>query len=187
LLEATLQGLDPDRRVFVIDLGGLRAATLETFSAYRCRLDVLDLDLAVFGSTGDSTGPSFQERVVEFERTLPELDGEQADLLLCWTYLNYFPLEQLAVLLPVLCDRLNAAGQVHALVESSATRMPATPRALSIAPDGGVFWPPDSVVEAPLPTPRYSADGLLRCLPGFVIERTMLLANGQKEFLFARA
>jgi hypothetical protein len=187
LLEMVLQGLDPKRRVFVIDLGGLRAATLRTLSAFRCRLDVIDLDIHAFPVDEAPIEGSFRARVSLFEQGLPELDEEQADLLLCWTYLNYFSLDQLLVLMPALIERLGPSGQIHALIESSATTMPATPPALSIAPDGGVLWPSLPGSYDQVPTPRHSADGLLRCLPGFIIERTMLLANGQKEFLFLRS
>jgi hypothetical protein len=187
LLETVLKGLDPDKRVFVIDLGGLRRPTLETFAAYRCRLDVLDLDPDDLLSSPQLAECVFSERVAAFERGLPELDSERADLLLCWSYLNYFSLEQLSLLMPILCSRLRPSGQIHALIESSAKAMPATPRSMTISSDGSLFWPCDSAEELRIPAPRHATDGLERCLPAFAIERTMLLGNGMKELIFLRS
>lgn len=187
LLDSALQNLDPDRRIFVIDLGGLRQSTLEVLGAFRCRLDVIDLELRDFDTPPDVEASSFQSSVAAFENGLPALHDERADLLLCWTYLNYFSIEQLRALMQVLIGRLKSAAQIHALIESSATSMPATPRSLAVAAGGAVFWPQDLSSPEQIPTPRHSTDRLLGCLPGFSIERTMLLANGQKEVLFSGA
>jgi len=182
LLTRVIADINPEQRIFLIDLGGLQSQTLSRFEAFRCRIDVLDLDIEELKSDDHAPG-SLQLRLT---RRLPESLGESADLMLCWNYLNYFSPVEIDAMMQVLLQRMSKRSQIHALIESSATQMPRLPLPLSIAAGGSLSWAPQSSSNDRIPTPRHSSDGLLRCLPGFSIDQTMLLANGQREFLFFR-
>jgi len=183
LLAEALQNLPPDRRVVIIDMGPLRSATLKRLSEWRCRIDILNLwNDAPATASSETRDP--QRIVDEFEETLPAQAGEQADLVLCWTYLNYFSIEQIRSLMRPLRPRLRPGGQIHALIDSAAGDMPAIPRALIIDSEWALSWPPSEASRRP--TPRHTSDGLQGCFPDFTLERTLLLANGQKELLLTR-
>lgn len=182
LLTRVIADIDPEKRFFMIDLGGLQSQTLSRFEAFRCRIDVLDLDVEALTYDQDSL-ETLQARLAA---RLPDSDGESADLILCWNFLNYFSAVEIDAMMQVLLQRMSKRSQIHALIESSATQMPKLPQPLSIASGGYLSSPPQSPVVEQIPTPRHSSDCLLRCLPGFAIDQTMLLANGQREFLFFR-
>ncbi|MEN1727727.1 MAG: hypothetical protein AAGJ52_04730, partial [Pseudomonadota bacterium] len=104
----------------------------------------------------------------------------------CWNFLNYFSADELKLLMGVLIERLGPKGKIHALIESSATQMAANPIALSLVSGGSVRWRQGTDDSGTIPAPRHSTETLLRSMPGFGAEQTLLLANGQKELLFTR-
>jgi len=155
--------------------------------AFRCRLDILDFDIGILKQDrGEGALGAMQARLAE---RLPDAGGEFADLLLCWNYLNYFSRAEITTLMEVILPRLSERAQIHALVESSSPDMASTPAPLALAEDGFVRVG-GAAHEAPgsprLAAPRHSTDGLLACMPGMIAEQTMLLGNGQKEYLFCR-
>jgi hypothetical protein len=187
LLSRVIAEIDPAHRCFLIDLGGLRSATLDRMQAFRCRFDVLDLDIGTLKQDKDEGAlGKMQARLAE---RLPASGGESADLLLCWNYLNYFSRLEITALMEVILPRLSERARMHALVESSSPDMPSMPVPLALAEDGFVRVG-GAAHEAPgsprMAAPRHSTDGLLACMPGMIAEQTMLLGNGQKEYLFRR-
>jgi len=187
LLSKVIADMDPDRRLFIIDLGGLRSGTLHRLAEFRCRLDVLDFD--VQGPKPKDDADPLDELRTRLNQRLPDARGETADLLLCWNYLNYFSTTQIELLMASLLPRLSERAAIHALIESSAPDMPGTPAPMAIADhDHLLTWsdPSEDAASVRVPAPRHSSDGLTACMPGVVADQTMLLGTGQKEYLFRR-
>jgi len=175
------QGLDEDRRVFVLDLGAIRRGTVDFFSGLRCRLDVLDLPAFLAPVPAPDQRDPFERLLLA---ALPSARGELMDSVLGWNLLNYLSPGRLETLGRMLKPRLRSGAVVHALIEYSARHMPARPAA--VAPDGVDALRIDDHAPEPLETPRYSAGKLERHLAGFQAERTMLLSNGMQEYLLRR-
>jgi hypothetical protein len=188
LLTRMIADIDPEERVFIIDLGGLHSGTLAHLQAFRCRLDVLDLDVdsLSFDAADDHPVETLQSRLAAH---LPEARGESADLLLCWNFLDYFSRDEIAALMGILLPRLSATARIHALIESSSPDMPLTPVPAALA-DEGFFelrsMPGSGVESSRRPAPRHATNELIGCMPGMMAEQTLLLVNGQKEFMFRR-
>jgi len=183
LLTSVIADFNPEDRVFVIDLGGLRKGTLNRLMDFPCRLDVIDLEFSGVEEDLD------QRRTLQTQlgERLPAACGELADLLLCWNQLNYFSRSEIGALMAMLLPRLSAHARIHALIESSSPDMPATPAPVALDEADLIrIWPHSDEGSAAnrQPAPRHSTDGLLACLPGMIADQTMLLGNGQKEYLF---
>jgi len=186
LFAECLAGLDESSRHVILDLGPARSNTLEAVDGLRCRLDILDLpelfDQQPVEPATDETGP---DRLIHaISKRLPPQLGEQADLVFCWTLLNYLEPRQISGLFALLDRRLAPQVRIHALIESSATRMPAEPAAVGAQGREQILI--ESNDAASRPAPRYASGLLEKSMPGFKAERTMLLGNGMREYLFCR-
>jgi hypothetical protein len=184
LLAEALAGLAKDKRCVVIDLGPIRPTTLAFFSGFACRLDVVDVERTVLARIAPPAKDDL-DRSEPCPRTLRLSTGEPANLMLCWTLLNYFSKARIDSLVQPLVKRLTLGGQIHMLIESSAADMPATPDPLAVESDGSLCWP-SPAPGARCPSPRHSSECLLACFTGFRLERTLLLGNGYKELLLTR-
>lgn len=179
LLGTLLHEVDEDRRFVVLDLGSIRGGTLDVFGGRRCRIDVLDLTAQLpLESSEEAPDPL----PALLQQRLPPARGEQVDLVLCWNLLNYLDEPQMQALLRALEPRLAPDVRVHALIESSATHMSQRPTPVSLCAEDALQLGP--AADPSCPAPRYSLASLERGLPGFRSERTLLLSNGQREYLF---
>lgn len=183
LFAMAVESFEDDRRHIVLDLGRARAGTVDLFSAYRCRLDIVDLPGQLDRLPLESDDPQSVERWLD--GLLPPQRGESVDLVLCWNLLNYLPAAVIEALGRRLADRASPHARLHALIEYSATRMPAAPS--SFAPSGmELFADPTDKAGEDVPAPRYSPKELEKRLPGFASEKTVLLGNGMQEYLYRR-
>ncbi len=182
LFAEQLAGLDQPARQVVVDLGPARAGTLAALEGFRCRLDILDLP-ELLGRDRSSSGPG--ELIKAIAQRLPPQKDERAGLVFCWTLLNYLNPKQIQGLMALLDRRLTPTVRVHALIESSATRMPARPAL--VCAEGREQILIDADETQCLPAPRYASGLLEKSMPGFKAERTMLLGNGMREYLFYRS
>lgn len=185
LFTMAVEAFEDDRRHVVLDLGRAREGTVALFSAYRCRLDVVDLpsQLAMLPGLEQEDAPEAVERWLD--GLLPPTRGESVDLVLCWNLLNYLPAGVIEALGRRLAERASPRARLHALIEYQAKQMPALPA--SFAPAGfELVADPANGDEATIPAPRYSPKELEKRLPGFGSEKTMLLGNGMQEYLYRR-
>jgi hypothetical protein len=180
LFESALGLLSDESRCVIVDLGRVRAGTIELLAGHRCRLDVLDL--AVDGAKEELEPEAFTDRITA---ALPPARGEQVDLVLCWNLLNYLAPWQIEAVITALAPRCRPGARLHALIEYSARSMPAEP--LELAPVGAGVLEAIDAGASQVPAPRYSARDLEQRMPGFAHERTMLLGSGMQEYLFRRA
>ena len=182
LFYSLIERLDAQRRCVVLDLGAARTQTIALFSHYRCRLDIADLgeSLQRLDDIDEAEQPEALPAMAE--SLLPQRHGEATDVVLCWDLLNYLDRPRLRAVMSRVAERARPGALVHALIAYSRPNMPTAP---------GQFVPIDGDQlsdTVPHPedraAPRYSPDDLLRCMPGYAIERAMLLRNGMQEFLF---
>jgi hypothetical protein len=113
---------------------------------------------------------------------LPQRRAEATDIVLCWDLLNYLERPALRALMGELLLRLRPGSLVHALIAYSTPHMSARPE--RFVPTDGHRLLHHTVTAEKMLAPRYSPDDLARCMPGYFVERAMLLRNGMQEFLF---
>lgn len=179
LFEQVIRDLDVDRRQVILDCGAARSGTISLLSAFRCRLDVLDLATALPSLRGATDRDERRELLAE---CLDCPHQEPGQLVLCWNLLNYLQPSDIETLADLLAARLAAGARLHALIEYSSPLMPASPG----------HWVPDEFgrLYADQPeteevrAPRYSPRLLERLMPQFRPERSILLGNGLREHLF---
>lgn len=163
----------------VLDLGAAQGGTITLLNQFRCRLDIAD-----FGASLDRLAAESELGALDtlIETLLPRRRSEPLDAVLCWDLLNYLPRAALGILLEHTAARSRPGALVHALIAYSSARMPAQP--CQYAPLGEEQLAPMAPCAAERGAPRYTPQDLARCLPGYHIERAMLLRNGMQEFLF---
>lgn len=179
LFAGLMERMKDDTRRVVLDLGPARPETVAMFDGCRCRLEVVDLaeDLAALRA---ADGP---EQVDAVLRTLlPPPRAETIDVVLCWDLLNYLERPALTALMNAVRGRLGPGSLVHAFIVYSAPQMSARPARIVPGEDRRLRFFPQAAAE--IKAPRYTPDDLARCMPGFTVERAMLLKNGMQEFLF---
>ena len=181
LFESLMARLVEDRRWCVLDLGAARPQIIDLLSRFRCRLEIADLADSVGTLNSVDEPEALPERA---EALLPERHAEPTDVVLCWDFLNYLERGALTALMDCIAVRCRDAAFVHALIVYSERRM---------QPEPGQFAPIDDAHLLNLATakleriaPRYTAEDLRACLPGYTVERARLLGNGMQEYLFRR-
>ena len=182
LFEQLVHRLEEDRRHVVLDCGAARAGTIDLLSRYRCRLDILDLAVALPELTAQSDP---QARSAVFARRLPKAQTEPAELVFCWNLLNYLKPADVSALIDGLLPLLAPAARLHALIEYSSPLMPASPGHWVPDQNGRLFADQEDAEQ--IPAPRYSPKALERMMPRLKPERSMLLGNGLREHLFRMA
>ena len=179
LFRSLVEALPTRNRWVVLDLGAAHTETISLFAQYRCRLDIADL------ADGLDELNVLQDRrqlQVTAEALLPSRSGEATDLVLCWDLLNYLERPALSAVMSCVAERSRRNTLAHALIVYSDAHMPSRPGSLVPLPDLHLVNLASQADRRP--APRYSPGDLSDCLPGYVIERAMLLGNGMQEFLF---
>lgn len=174
-------------RKVILDLGIAQTATVRLFNRFRCRLDIADLatSLALLNSS-DEPGLLRQQA----ETMLPVQSGEDTDIVLCWDLLNYLQLPALSAVMNGVAARARVGTLIHALIVYSSSRMPVRPCIYMPCDDtDGENGRVDQLeimttASEECDAPRYTPDNLMRCMPGFRIERAVLLSTGMQEYLF---
>ena len=182
LFKEQLLSLGKAERHVLIDLGPARSKTLAVLNGSRCRLDIVNLPELLkrysFESDSDELMKALAQRIMCS-------DIEQADLVLCWTLLNYLDPSQLKRLMLLLEKRLAPNAKIHALIVSSSTLLYKEPPGVCAEDHENLLI--ESSEEAPsCPSPKYSLGTLEKNMQGFKSERTMLLSNGMREYIFCR-
>jgi hypothetical protein len=179
LFRGLIERMNDDMRRVVMDLGPARPETVAAFGRFRCRLDIADIAEQIAGLNAAADPASLRRAMAGL---LPRQRAEATDIVLCWDLLNYLERPALTAVMSEIRARLGRGALVHALIVYSTPRMAAVPGRIFPGED-------DRLVHLPLTreekaAPRYSPDDFSRCMPGYVVERAMLLRNGMQEFLF---
>jgi len=184
LFSELVGGLSEEQRHVVLDLGPARAGLIERLGLLRCRLDILDLPRSLARLLELQNSDDENQQLAVLVDCLPSTTPEPAGVVLCWDLLDYLPLPVTLRLFDLLGerDRLAPGARLHALVEYAAPGMPGSPRRVGPNLDGDLLIDADH--GSPRPSPRHSLGTLVKHLPGFQSERSMLLANGMQEYLF---
>jgi len=151
----------------VLDLGRASPANLDFFLGRGARLTVADFT------------PSRVDAISELVRVEP---GTYFDLVLAWDFLNYLPPGRLSALLGSLEPFFRPGTSIHAFV-ATAREMPAAPRRYRIENSETLLC--EEATERLVPAPRYVEQGLLKCMPGLVVEHRFQLRSGMLEYLFS--
>jgi hypothetical protein len=179
LFRGLMERMQDDRRRVVLDLGPARPETVALLGRYRCRLDIADLADGL-ETLNSATEPEAMRAALD--AALPRRRAEPTDVVLCWDLLNYLERPAIRGLMAEILGRLAPGALVHALIAYSTPRMPMRPARIVPAEDHRLWVVPAGADERA--APRYSPDDLARCMPGYIVERAMLLKNGMQEFLF---
>jgi hypothetical protein len=168
-----------DSRLHVVDLGPAVGANLSFLSErFACSVEVVDLVHSLPPVVAGDPAAAVRE-------TLPAA-GEPADLVLAWDILNYLDRPQFRAAGEVLAARCRPGATLFAMIVTGK-EMPREPGRylLQEGRERGV----DLVYRhAPgrRPAPRYRPAEVDQMLPGFSVDRSMLLRHGIQEFLMVR-
>lgn len=179
LFRGLMEQMQDDARRVVLDLGPARPETVAILGRFRCRLEIADL---CEGLDALNASPEPDEVREIVSGLLPPRRAEAIDVVLCWDLLNYLERPTLAVLMAEILERLRPGSLAHALIAYSTPRMSALPERIVPGDDYRLLH--YAVTADERPAPRYSPDDLARAMPGYAVERAMLLRNGMQEFLF---
>ena len=177
LLDQALEGLRAGRRLTVLDLGPARAVTINSLGQYPCRVGVADALFQLAGGEGAADDAALAS-------LLPEHWFADTQLFLVWDlpeYLSTATLQRFAQRLTALAA---PGARLHALVAYRGERIPSQPVGYEMGADG--IRPLAPAMDDPGRVPaRISSDALQKGLPGWHLERSVLLRNGLQEYLFA--
>ncbi len=182
LLEQALQPLLEGERRVVLDLGEPHAQTVEFFSGLRVRLIVGSAVPELMGFGAEDDEAELERRL---KALLPDSQVGGVQVVLAWDVLNYLQPRVVEALMSRLADLLPRGGLVHGFLAYGSKVLPETPRALVIQPGCRVRALPAAGTGA-RKAPGCSTGELQRLMPGFRVERAILLGDGMQECLFRR-
>lgn len=166
LLTERLDALAPDRREHWLDLGRVQPALVE-------RLAVGPNCLVV----ADHLHP-------DAERGLPaDLPGKPTrfDVILAWDWVNYLEPAGLGRFGQAMARHARDGTLLHALIHYRSVDMPESPQKFRLTADGRLGHV--TAIGRSRAAPRYSPKALEKAMPGWAVERTLLLNNGMQEFV----
>jgi hypothetical protein len=180
-LKAILDGLLPESRHAVLDLGPPLAGNIKFLSALSCRVRIADLHRSLCAEPVESRRPEAMGAL--FERLLPLAPEERFDALLAWDVFDYMRPDQVSSLMARLTPACRPGALVLVLV-STRRQIPARPLRYRIVDCENVAG--DGPFQPVRACPRYTQPDLARMMPGFSVRRSFLLRNGIQEYLLAR-
>ena len=180
-LKAFLDGLPPESRPAVLDLGPPLAGNIKFLSALSCRVRVADLLRSLSSESLDDRRPEAMGAL--YERLLPFSPDERFDALLAWDVFDYMRRDQVVSLMARLTPVCGPGALAHVLV-STRGQIPVTPMRHRILDRESLAV--DGRCEPVRASPRYTQSDLGRMMPGFTVQRSFLLRNGIQEYLLAR-
>jgi hypothetical protein len=181
-LKALLDGLHPEKRPTVLDLGAPLADNVAFLSALAGRVRIADLHRALCSEAAESAEP--EPAAALLDRVLPIAEGERFDAVLAWDLFDFLRADQLSALMARLTPAC-VPGARFLLLTSVRRQLPVAPPRYRIldretlaaeappgepARDGRTSEPPD----------------LRRLMRGFFIGHSLLLRSGVQEYLFIR-
>jgi hypothetical protein len=166
-------------RWVVLDLGPPRSGNVEFFSRFRSRLTIANVG-AGLGDLNAAADASEAKQVVE--ALLPAHGPDPIDLVLCWDVLNFLKPPALSALMAQIATGLRRGASVHALMAYAATQMPAEPGSYAIRGEGELAS--SFAGEGTQNAPGYSTYHLLKMMPNFQVEKSVLLRQGLQEYFF---
>lgn len=181
-LATLFAGLDPERRIQIIDLGPAVGANLEYLTArFLCKFFVGDLYRSLLADGARFSDPETDHEAL-LRGALPAV-AAPFDLVLAWDLFDYLTRRQIRALSTVLADLCRPGGQLFAMV-SIGTEIPASPGTF-------VFHDAETIIyrdrsAATRPAPRYRPSDVAELTPGFTVDRTYLLRHGVQEYLLVR-
>lgn len=181
LLASALEPMLAGKRLVVLDLGLPRSGTIAFFSGFACRLGIAGVTPALAGINAEENA---ERRLAYIQGVVPEDLFGGVDLVLCWDLLNYLSLPAIGSLMDHVGRLMRRGGLVHALVAYGASALPDPPQPIVLREDGWLVRQGDG--SGTRPAPRYPTGELQRVMPGYRVERAMLLRNGTQEYLFRR-
>lgn len=182
MLESALQPALDGKRLVVLDLGPPSGSTVAFFNGFRCRLGIAGVTSALPGLDAEADAA---RRRRYLQKLLPAETFGGTDLVLCWDLLNYLRPPTISAFMEHVGSLMPPGAVLHALVAYGAASLPEPPQRLVLRPDG---WVSRAGAGSPgtRPAPRYATGELQRLMPGFRVDRVMLLRNGTQEYLFRR-
>jgi len=170
--------LHPDERLHVIDLGPAVGANISFLSErFPCSVEVVDLVRSLGPVvTGDAANA--------IARVLPE-EGEPADLVLAWDVFNYLDRDLFRAAGRVLSARCRPGATLFAMIVTLPEMGREPGKYLLQAASGGIElqYRPEPGRRA---CPRYRPAEVHQMLPGFSVDRSLLLRHGIQEFLMLK-
>jgi hypothetical protein len=176
-----LEGLRPDTRYAVLDLGAPVGPNLDFLTQMSCRVRIADFHRSLHAEPIE--GRDVAAFVSALERLLPIAENEHFDIVLSWDVFNYLRPEQISALMAHLAPACLPEALVFALI-STRPQIPATPLRYRIVDRESLSY--EGTFEPLRPCPRYMQTGFGRMMPGFRIKGSYLLRNGIQEYLFTR-
>jgi hypothetical protein len=180
-LKAILDGLPPESRHAVLDLGPPLAGNIKFLSARSCRVRIADLHRSLCAESVESRRPEGMGAL--FERLLPLAPDEHFDALLAWDVFDYMRPDQVSSLMARLTPACRPEALALVLV-STRRQIPAKPLLYRIVDRENLAC--DGPLQPVRACPRYTQPDLARMMPGFSVRRSFLLRNGIQEYLLAR-
>ncbi len=108
-------------------------------------------------------------------------EGSGVDLVLAWDFFNYLDLDRLGDLGREIALRCREGALLVAFLHTRK-EMPIDPQPFRLTADGSVLHPP---FDGPgRSAPAYKEPEILRRLPGFEVESSLLLRTGLQEYVF---
>lgn len=165
-------------RCVVLDFAPPSQAGIALFNDMHCRVDIVNFPQALASFKQASTAEDLVRRI---RAAIPHDPAHRPNVVLCWDFLNYLPRNVISVVMEQVACLCAPHAQMHALMAYSSPEMPAQP--CRYTPSGRDAVEIRPRVERMRESPRMAPKELERCLPGYSIDRVMMLRSGFQEYI----
>ena len=181
LLFGTLQKLEPDAHVELLDLAPANASLLDYFSTYYCRLHLpgCRVELLTLRAVTDDDQPPLSA-VLPGLLPMPPGERQPLDMVLLWDLPNYLDKPVLAALIAYLLPYCARHTVLHTYIHTRQT-MPDAPGEYRLTAEQKVKVEMSTTWNTS--SPAYYLELINKVFAPFSVDRGMLLANGLQEYI----
>jgi len=176
---ALLGLLQNDRKISILDLGQGLGTNIDFWSQFPCRISIADF---YRGYQAKLAAEPEMPRSMAMAEALP-YDGQTSfDVVLSWDLFNYFDLEELEMLVKLLCRWCRPGTLIFGLI-SFQPQIPNQPVVYKILDNERILYQMNTPEMRPCP--RHQPRDVARLMAQFRVAGSFLLRHGIQEYVWA--
>jgi hypothetical protein len=179
-LSALLDAMEDDRTYSILDLGPALEENVRFWSQFSCTLHIHDFYRS-YRDWKATAKPDEECDEAAFSRMLPFSDETVFDIILVWDLLNYFDLQELAVLIQKLSRWCRPGTWLFALI-SILPDIPSSPMIFRILNREQMIH--EIPTQETRPSLRHQPRDIVKLMEQFTVSCSFLLRHGIQEYVF---
>ncbi len=172
-----------DYSLRILDLGGVQSSSIDFFSLYSCYITIADAIESLAKFDPDIEDELDEQALEQAVKTRIQFEQQPYDLILGWDCFSHLPARIFPFVHAHLLQACHKNTYIHGFLYTSEKRYSQPGKFYILAEDKMACY---ENLSPPLRTRPMNSLMLMNKMPGFALQRSVLMRNGMQEFILRR-